>query len=135
MVKGKTKLDMTKVVRFIDAPGEVDRADERGYVAREVPYVSKAQIPGQTFTPSLGTFILDIGSNTARDKQVFTSRRRGTNEQEGSPRLEGGKFPCWFHQQHYSIDAFTSARCAFVGRSSAPSCQLIAAVLVFPLRG
>jgi hypothetical protein len=97
LAKSKTTLDKTKMVRLIDAPGEVDRANEGGSIAREVLNVSEAQILGQTFTstftPSLGPFLLDIGSNTPRHQQAFPSRRRGTNEQEGSPRLEEGKFP------------------------------------------
>jgi hypothetical protein len=89
LVKGKTTLDETRMVRY--APGEVDRASERGSVAREVLNVSEAQILGQTFTSSLDPFLLDIGSSTPPHQQA--SRRRGTNEQEGSPRLEEGKFP------------------------------------------
>jgi hypothetical protein len=97
LVKGKTTLDNPKMVRFIDAPREVERANERGSVTRGVRDVSEAQLLGQTFTPtftpSLGPFLSDIGSNTPRHQQAFPSRRRGTNEQEGSPRLEEGKFP------------------------------------------
>jgi len=98
LVKRKPTLDKTRMVRFINAPGEMDRANERGSVAREVVNVSEAQILGQTFTPtstpSLGSFLLDFGSNTPRhQEEAFPSRRRGTNEQEGSPRLEEGKLP------------------------------------------
>ena len=56
----------TKMVRFIDAPGEVDRANERSSVAREVLNVNEAQLLGQTFTPSLVPFLLDAGSNMPR---------------------------------------------------------------------
>jgi hypothetical protein len=84
LVKDKSTLDKTKMVRFIEAPGEVDRANEPGSVARHVVNVSEAQVLGQTFTPtstpSLGSFLLDIGSNTPRHSQAFPSRRRGTNE-------------------------------------------------------
>jgi hypothetical protein len=53
MVKGKSTLNRTRMGRFINAPGEVNRANERRNVAREVVNVSEAQILGQTFTPSL----------------------------------------------------------------------------------
>ena len=46
MVKGKTTLDKTKVVRFIDTPVEVDCASERSSDACEVLNVSEAQILG-----------------------------------------------------------------------------------------
>lgn len=92
LVKGRTMLDKAKMVRFIDAPGEVDRANERGSVASEVVNVSEVQILGTpTFTPSLGP--LDIGFNMPRHQEALPSRRRGTNEQEGTPQLEEGKFP------------------------------------------
>ena len=96
LVRGKSTLDKTRMVRFIEAPGEVDRANGPGSVARRVVNVSEAQVLRQMFTPtptpSLGSFLLDIGSNTPRHSQAPTSRRCGTDEQEGSPRLEEGKF-------------------------------------------
>jgi hypothetical protein len=88
---------LTRMVRSIDAPGDVNRASERGSVAREVLNVSEARILGHTFTltftSSLGPFLLDIGSSMPRHQQAFPSRRRGTNEHEGYSRLEECKFP------------------------------------------
>ena len=52
VVKGKSTLDRTRMVRINDAPGEVNRANKRRSVAREVVNVSEVQILGQTFTPT-----------------------------------------------------------------------------------
>jgi hypothetical protein len=52
VVKGKSTLNRTRMGRFINAPGEMNRANERRSVAREVVNVSEAQILGQTFTPT-----------------------------------------------------------------------------------
>lgn len=84
-VKGKKTLYKAKLARSVHAPGELNRVHERGRVARRVLNVSKVQILGQVFTPLLGPILLDIGSNTPRHQQAFPPRRRGTNEQGGSP--------------------------------------------------
>jgi hypothetical protein len=133
-----TTLNKTKMVRFIDAPGEVDRANERGSVARDVVNVSEAQILGQTLTPtstpSLGSFLLDIGSNTPRHQQASPSRRRGTNEQEGSPLLEDGKFPLLVPR--ITVLMLLAVRMVRSSKSQVrPTGRLAAAVPVFPLRG
>ena len=48
---GGKRVRVDRIARFLDAPGEVDHADGRGRVAREVLNVSEAQILGQTFLP------------------------------------------------------------------------------------
>jgi hypothetical protein len=93
---GGMRVRVDRMPRFLDATGEVDRTNERGSDAREVPSVSEAQILGRTLTPSLDLFLLGIGSNRPHHQQAFPSRRRGTNEQEGSPQLEESKFPLLF---------------------------------------
>jgi hypothetical protein len=138
LVKGKTTLDKTKTVRFIDAPGQMGRASKRRRVAtsRKVLMVSKARILEQTFTPSLGPF-LDIGSNTPRHQQAFpSSRRLGANEQEGPPRLEEGKFPLVVSSGLQTVLMLLSVHIVRSSKAKVrPTDRLATPVPVFPLPG